>query len=159
MEHWLLQNWESSTTKLYLLIQLICRVQACSVTRSCATLCDPMGCSPPCSSVHGTLQEDYWSWLTFPPPGNTPDPGMEPESPMSPALQADSLPLSRLGSPVGRVHHVKSWAGWITSWNQDSQEKYQQPQICRWYHPNGRKQRGTKDPLDESETGEWKKMA
>ena len=25
-------------------------------------------------------------------------------------------------------------ARWITSWNQDSWEKYQQPQICRWYH-------------------------
>ena len=29
------------------------------------------------------------------------------------------------------------------------------PQICRWYHPNGRKQR-TKEPPDESEKGEWK---
>ena len=28
-------------------------------------------------------------------------------------------------------------------------EKYQQPWICKWYHPNGRKQRGTKEPLDE----------
>ena len=30
-----------------------------------------------------------------------------------------------------RVHHVKCWAGWITSWNQDCTEKYQQPEICR----------------------------
>ena len=29
--------------------------------------------------------------------------------------------------------------GWITSWNQDCQEKYQEPQICRWYHSNGGK--------------------
>ena len=28
--------------------------------------------------------------------------------------------------------------------------------ICRWYHSNGRKWRGTKGPLDESEKGEWK---
>ena len=28
--------------------------------------------------------------------------------------------------------------------------------ICRWHHPYGRKQRGTKKPLDESETGELK---
>ena len=34
--------------------------------------------------------------------------------------------------------------------------KYQSPQICRWHHPYGRKQRGTKEPLDESERGEWK---
>ena len=37
-----------------------------------------------------------------------------------------------------------------------SLEKYQQPQICRWYHPNGRKWRGTKEPLDEGERGEQK---
>ena len=46
-------------------------------------------------------------------------------------------------------------ARWITSWNQDCPEKYQQPQICR-YHSNGRKWRGTKEPLDEGERGEWK---
>ena len=55
-----------------------------------------------------------------------------------------------------RVHHVKCWAGWSTSWNQDCWEKYQSPQICRWHHPYGRKWRGTKKPLDESERGEWK---
>ena len=27
---------------------------------------------------------------------------------------------------------------------------------CRWHHPYGRKWRGTKKPLDESERGEWK---
>ena len=46
---------------------------------------------------------------------------------------------------------MKCQAGWITSWNQDCWEKYQQPQICRWYHSNGRKQTGTKEPLNESE--------
>ena len=49
----------------------------------------------------------------------------------------------------------KCRAGWSKSWNQDCQEKYQYPQICRWYHPYGRKGR-TKEPLDESERGEWK---
>ena len=29
-------------------------------------------------------------------------------------------------------------------------------QIWRWHHPYGRKLRGTKEPLDESERGEWK---
>ena len=53
------------------------------------------------------------------------------------------------------VHHLKCQAGCSTSWNQDFWDKYQSPQICRWYHPNGRKLRGTKEPLDESER-EWK---
>ena len=42
---------------------------------------------------------------------------------------------------------MKCWGGWITSWNQDWWKKYRQPQIWRWYHSNGRKQRGTKEPL------------
>ena len=33
--------------------------------------------------------QDYWSELSFPSPGDLPYPGIEP---MSPALQADSLP-------------------------------------------------------------------
>ena len=41
-----------------------------------------------------------------------------------------------------------------SSWNQDCQENCQQPQICRWYHSKDRKQRGTKEPLDEGERGE-----
>ena len=28
--------------------------------------------------------------------------------------------------------------------------------MCRWYHSYGRKCRGTKEPLDEDERGEWK---
>ena len=28
--------------------------------------------------------------------------------------------------------------------------------MCRWHHPYGRKQRSTKEPLDERERGEWK---
>ena len=31
-----------------------------------------------------------------------------------------------------------------------------QPQICGWYHLNGRKQKGTKEPLDEGDEGGWK---
>ena len=33
------------------------------------------------------------------------------------------------------------------------------PQICRWHHPYGRKWRGTKKPLDESEKWRVKKLA
>ena len=49
--------------------------------QSCPTLCDPMDCSPPDSSVHGTLQARIWSGLPCPPPGDLPEPGIEPESP------------------------------------------------------------------------------
>ena len=35
-------------------------------------------------------------------------------------------------------------------------EKYQQSQIHKWYHFNGRKLRETKEPLNEDERREWK---
>ena len=41
----------------------------------------------------GFPRQEYWRGLLFLPPGDLPDPGMEP---VSPAWQADSLPLSHL---------------------------------------------------------------
>ena len=37
----------------------------CSVAQSCPTLCDPMDCSPPGSSVHGILQARIWEWVAI----------------------------------------------------------------------------------------------
>ena len=34
----------------------------------------------------GVSRQEYWSGLPCPPPGDLPDPGIEPESPASPAL-------------------------------------------------------------------------
>ena len=53
------------------------------------------------------------------------------------------------------AHHEKCWAGWVTNQNQDRRENHQQPQIYGWYQSNGRKWRGTKQPLDEGGR-EWK---
>ena len=39
------------------------------VAQSCPTLCKPMDCSPPGSSVHGFSRQEYWSGLPFPSPG------------------------------------------------------------------------------------------
>ena len=44
----------------------------------------------------GCRRQEYWSGLPFPSPGDRPGPGIKPRSP---ALQADSLPLSHQGSP------------------------------------------------------------
>ena len=49
----------------------------------CPTLCDPMDCSLPGSSVHGILQARL---LECPHPGDLPDLGIEPVSLASPAL-------------------------------------------------------------------------
>ena len=48
-------------------------------------------------------RQEYWSGLPFLSPGDLPDPAIEPTSPLAPALQADSLPLSHWGSPS---HHL-----------------------------------------------------
>ena len=46
----------------------------------------------------GFSKQEYWSVLTFLPPGDLPDLEIEPTSPVAPALQADSLLLSHWGS-------------------------------------------------------------
>ena len=42
----------------------------------------------------GFSRQEYWSGLSCRPPGNLPNPGIEPRSP---ALQADSLPAELPG--------------------------------------------------------------
>ena len=51
------------------------------LTQSRSTLCDPVDCSPPASSVHGISRQQHWSGLPRPPPGDLPDPGIRPVSP------------------------------------------------------------------------------
>ena len=58
----------------------------------CLTLCDPM--DPVVYQAllsMGFSREEYWSGLPCPPPAGLPDPGIKPASP---AVHADSLPLS-----------------------------------------------------------------
>ena len=60
---------------------------ACMLNRfSHVQLCDPMDQSLPGSSVMGFSRQEYWSGLPCPPPGDLPNPGIEPEYLMSPAL-------------------------------------------------------------------------
>ena len=65
------------------------------VSQSSLTLCNPMDCSQPGSSVHGILQARMLE--LFPSPDDLPNPGIEP---MSPALQVDSLPTELPGKPI-----------------------------------------------------------
>ena len=70
----------------------------CSEAQSCPTHCHPMDCRQAPLSMEFSWQE-YWSELVFPPPGELRDPGIEPVSPASPALQVDSL----LTEPWGKL--------------------------------------------------------
>ena len=53
----------------------------------------------------GFSRQEFWSGLPGPRLGDLPHPGIKPGSP---ALQADSLPLSHLGSPTHIIHHTYS---------------------------------------------------
>ena len=70
------------------------------VTQSCLTLCDPINCSLPDSSVIRFPKQKYWSGFTVPSSGNLPDPGVEPGSPV---LQKDSFP----SEPPGKRSKLK----------------------------------------------------
>ena len=64
------------------------------VIQSCRTLCNPMD-----YRVHGILQARILEWVKpFPSPGDLPNLGIEPRSPI---LQADSLPAEPQGKPLG----------------------------------------------------------
>ena len=71
----------------------------CLVTQSCPTLCNPVDFSPPGSSVHaGSPGKNIGvSCHACPPPGDLPNPGIEPKSP---TLQVDSLPSELPGKPM-----------------------------------------------------------
>ena len=69
-------------------------------------LCDSIDCSLPVSLSMGFSRKEYWSGLPCPPLGDLPDPGIEPASPMTPALQVDSWLLSQQGSPCYLQHMI-----------------------------------------------------
>ena len=69
----------------------------CLVAQSRLTVCSPMNWGPQGPSVHRISRQEYWSELPFSSPGDLPNTRIEP---ISPALQADSLPPSHLGSPT-----------------------------------------------------------
>ena len=66
------------------------------LTQLCPTLCVPMDCSPPGSSLCGILQTRILERVSAPFSRDLPDPGIEPESP---TLQTDPLPSEPPGKP------------------------------------------------------------
>ena len=77
-----------------LCVSLIARV--CAQSAQLSVTPRTVGHQAPLSM--GFPRQEYWSGLPFPPPGDLPDPGIEPESPAFSALPEDSLPLSQWGS-------------------------------------------------------------
>ena len=74
-------------------------MHACSVAQLYLTLCDPMDCSSPGSSVQGIFQAKILEGLPLPPPGDLPDSGIESRSPVSPALAVRFFTTEPPGKP------------------------------------------------------------
>ena len=79
----------------------------------------------------GLPRQDYWIGWRFPSPGDLPNPGIDPESLVSPAWRGDSLPLSHQGNLVSRganssssvIPSGRQWGrgGGMSSLTEDSQ--------------------------------------
>ena len=68
------------------------------VAQLCPTLCDPIDCSLPGSSLHGILHARILEWVSMPFSRGSLQPR---DQPRSPALQADSLSSEPPGKPPG----------------------------------------------------------
>ena len=79
---------------------------------SCSVMSDSVSTlwtvAPQAPLSMGFPRQEYWSGLSFPPPGELPNPGIKPESPVSPALQVDSLSTEPLGKPQIDLKKKKS---------------------------------------------------
>ena len=74
-------------------------------TKSRPTLATPLIVARQAPLSMGFSRQELWSGLSFPSPGDLPDPEIKPRSP---ALQADLLPTELLGKPSERTR-VKMW--------------------------------------------------
>ena len=79
--------------------------------QSCPTLCDPMDCSPPGSSVHGILQARILEWVTMPSSKGPSHPGIKPTSLSSLSL-AGGFFISRATWDPGVKCRGLRWVRW-----------------------------------------------
>ena len=77
----------------------------CMVTQSCLTLCHTVDCSSPGSSVHGTFQVKILRQVA---PGDLPNPGIQPVSPVFPALAGGLFTTAPPGKPKLQSPHLKT---------------------------------------------------
>ena len=68
---------------------------------SVLSLCSPMDCIPPGSSVHGILQARILEWVVSP---DLPDPEIKLAFPEAPAMQVDSK--ESIAESLGSSHYI-----------------------------------------------------
>ena len=67
---------------------------------ACVLSCSVILCNPMAPLCMGFSKQEYRSGLPCPSPGDFSNPGMEPATPESLGLQADSLPSEALKKPI-----------------------------------------------------------
>ena len=79
-----------------------CTVEQVSKLRrfSCIWLCDPIDCSPPGSSVHGTLQTRILEWVVMPSSMGSSQHRDQTQVSCISCIAGNSLPLSHWGTPI-----------------------------------------------------------
>ena len=75
----------------------------CSVAKQCLTLLRPHGQAP---LSMGFPRQEYWSGLPCPPPGDLPDPGIEPTFLTTPSLADRLFASSTTGKPHISIYIV-----------------------------------------------------
>ena len=98
----------SSSFGVIFSVFLPCFMIVCACSFICVWLCNPMDCSPPGSSVHGSSRQEYWSGLPFLLQGNFPTQGLN-----LALLHCRQIlyHLSHQGSPTESKHRFKQKAG------------------------------------------------
>ena len=109
---------ESLTSRLTPWPQLPCESE---VAQSCPTLCDPVDCSPPGSSIHGILQARILEWVAISfSRGSSLTQGSNPGIELrSPALQADALTSEPPGKPMTKIYYIKFHRNNLEKWKKN----------------------------------------
>ena len=110
---WQYPQWETDIRLLDFILTKAPKMKV-FVAQLFLTLCDPVDCSLPGSSIHGILQVRILEWLAMPSSRDLPDPEAEPRSP---ALLADSLPSEPLGKQGMAIH--SSILAWRIPWTEE----------------------------------------
>ena len=82
----------------------------CLATKSCLTLCNLWDCSLQAPLSMRFSRQEYQSGLSFPPPGNLPDPGTE-----LGLLSTSPARVSWFGRQI--LYHWASWEAYTKHWN------------------------------------------
>ena len=109
---------------------LICCCMHAKSLQSCLTLCDPMDCSPPASSVRGAVQARILGWVAISSSRGSSQPTDRTHVSCVSCAGRRILPRSHLGQQGQAPDHLSSRPGWQVSHSQLSLHIRRPPSLC-----------------------------